>query len=517
MKNTKGILRAGIILTAFFMTMNTSGQTLEQLHRKGGVLDGVQIRPMDWKSPGIRTVALDPSATLYALKDDTLPLVNLRLIFEGGSSSEGSQHGIKSALAQAMKLGGAAGRSGETIADELAALGATLDIGSSEESFVVSLSCLKADFPAAMRILEDVLLRPDFRPEVLSVIQASMKTGVQRRNDRPESIAQRKLREIMLLPDLRGHSITLEDVDRINLDAVREAHKSLFTRRTLHVALDGDIGEHAGGDPGGHPGGNADGSPGQTASPVSPGVLAPEYEALLRQLVEKMPPANSPYRVFDAERPAHGLTALRGKILLVKKDVSQAVVSVGTFLPQHNHDDFYGLQAGNYILGGGSFVSRLMQEVRAKRGLAYYSYSRNDFEARFGRFVASSGTRSDRAAETLRVMLQVMDGMDGIPPDELKLAVDSIVNSLVFEYDNPGRVLASEIRFRMHHMPPNYLEHFQKRIAHVKPSDVSDVFARNVHTKDLWIVVVGPASLQAELEKLRPVVAVEPEEVPAAQ
>lgn len=505
MKNNKSILKAAIILTAFLMTMNTSGQTIDQLHRKGGVLDGVKIHPLDWKSPGIRTVAIDPSATLYVLKDETLPLVNLRLIFEGGSSSEGKQHGIKSALAQAMKLGGAAGRSGETIADELAGLGASLDIGSTEESFIISLSCLKGDFPAAMRILEDVLLRPDFRPEVLSVIQASMKTGVQRRNDRPESIAQRKLREVMLLPDLRGHSMTLEDIEHINLDAVRESHRELFARRTLHIALDGDIDSLTAPDAT---------IPAGAMAPAPGPAGRPAYEDMLLSLVQKMPAVTSPYRVFEAEKPAHGLTALRGKILLVNKDVSQAVVSVGTFLPQHNAEDFYGLQAGNYILGGGSFVSRLMQEVRAKRGLAYYSYSRNDFEARFGRFVASSGTRADRTAETLRVMLEVMEGMNHIPPDELKLAVDSIVNSLVFEYDNPGRVLGSEIRFRMHRMPTNYLEHFQQRLGQVRTTEVSDVFARNVHSKDLWIVVVGPSSLKQDLEKLRPVVVVEPEEVP---
>lgn len=479
-----------ILLLAFLgttlITMNTSGQTITQLHREGGILDGVKIRHLDWHSPKLHTVAIDSAATLYLLKDDTLPIINLRLIFEGGTSSEELRPGIKSALAQALKLGGAAGRSGEEIADDLASLGATLEFGATDESFAVSLTAMKADFPASFKILEDILLKPDFRPGVLPVIQSAMKTNVQRRNDRPESISQRKLREIMFLPDRRGHSLNLSDIDSIDIASLRTAHQDLFAGRSLHIALDGDF------------------EPGAT-------------EAMIADLVKAMPPVVKPYRVYERESPPVGLTGYRGKIVLVKKDVAQAVVSMGTFLPAHNDSDFYALQAGNYILGGGSFVSRLMQEVRAKRGLAYYSYSRNDFDARFGRFVTSSGTRADRTADTLRVMLEVIGGMDRIPSDELKLAVDSIINSLVFEYDNPSRILGSEIRFRIHHMPQNYLDLFQKKLGEVRPEDVRGVFGKHVRPEDFWIVVAGPASLQPELEKIRPVIVLDPEEVPAVR
>jgi predicted Zn-dependent peptidase len=309
-----------------------------------------------------------------------------------------------------------------------------------------------------------------------------MRTSIQRRNDRPEQIAQRKLREVFFLPDRRGHSLQLADIDALDVERVRKAHHRLFARRNLHIALNGAYSQN-------------------TVDDIS-------------RLVRSMPAVIEPYSVYDRETSAKGIQKLRGKILLVKKDVSQAVVAIGTYLPAHNDRDFYSLQAGNYILGGGSFVSRLMQEVRAKRGLSYYSYSRNDFDARYGRFIAASGTRADRTAETLSVMLDVIGGMNRISEDELRLATDSIINSLVFEYDNPERLLAQQIRFRMHRLPEDYLSSFQDRMIRVTIDDVKRVFQKYVDPSQMWIVIVGPESLKNDLEKIRPVITIDPEESP---
>lgn len=464
-----------------FMTNSAGAQTLDLLRRNGNVLEGMKIKPLSYKSPVVKTVQIDAWARLYMLADDTLPLINLRLVFEGGTSSE-EKFGVTSALAPYMKLGGAGDRSGEEIADALAMLGASFEINASEDTFVVQLSALKDDFPAAMHILEDVLLRPRFDESILPVVKSSLRTAIQRRNDRPETIAQRKLREVFFLPDRRGHSLQFSDIDAIDVAAVREAHTTLFARRNLHIALNGHY--------------------------------PPELIDVITKFVQAMPAVTRPYVVYDREVATEGIKKLRGKILLVKKDVSQAVVTIGTFIPAHNDADFYSLQAGNYILGGGSFVSRLMQEVRARRGLAYYSYSRNDFDARFGRFVAASGTRSDRTAETLSVMLEVIGGMDSVSNDELKIATESILNSLVFEYENPGRLLAQKIRFRMHRLPENYLDTFQDHMNRVTTADVKRVFAKYIDPSQMWIVVVGPESLKADLEKIRPVVIVDPEESP---
>lgn len=464
------------------MINSSEAQTLDLLKRPGNVLEGIQIKPLSYTNPAIQTVQIDEHATLYMLSDDTLPLINLRLVFEGGTASEEKPFGVTSALASFLKLGGAGNRSGEEVADALAALGATLDINASDATFVIQLSALKDDFPAAMQILEDVLLRPRFDESVLPVIQSSMRTAIQRRNDRPETIAKRKLREVFFLPHRRGYSLQLSDIDAIDVPAVKRAYARLFERRNLHIALNGNYDDSI-----------------------------PEA---ISELVTAMPAVKDPYVVYEREQPVKGIEQLRGKILLVRKDVSQAVVTMGTYLPAHNDQDFYALQAGNYTLGGGSFVSRLMQEVRAKRGLAYYSYSRNDFDARFGRFIAASGTRSDRTAETLSVMLEVIASMDQITEDELTLATDSIINSLVFEYDNPARLLAQEIRFRMHRMPENYLGNFQKHMNRVTTTEVKEVFARHIDPDQMWIVVVGPESLKADLEKIRPVVVIDPEESP---
>lgn len=482
--NCRTLLLATFILIGVIMTQSPSnGQTLELLQRPGNILEGMKTKPLSYQAPKIKTTQIDSNATLYSLTDDTLPLVNLRLVFEGGSASEAENFGAYSALASYLKLGGAGNRSGEQIADALASIGASIDIGASDDSFVVSLSVLNSDFDAAFSILEDVLLKPKFDVAILPVIQSSMKTGIQRRNDRPESIAQRKLREVMFLPDRRGHSLQISDIDKLSIDIIKQVYANIFSRRNLHIALDGNL----------------------------TGLNA---ETKIVTLINSMPKVTKAYSVYENEMSPTGIESLRGKILLVKKDVSQAVVTLSTFIPAHNDQSFYTLQAGNYILGGGSFVSRLMQEVRAKRGLAYYSSSRNDFDARYGRFIAGSGSRVDATAETLKVMIDVIKSMDHISNDELKLASDSIINSLVFQYDNPSRLLAQEIRFKIHKMPSNYLDEFQSNMNQVTTADVKRSFAKYIDTSKMWIVIVGPESLKSELEKFRPVVVIDPEESP---
>jgi len=462
------------------MTTTQGAQTLDVLNRQGNILDGIKIKPLTFTPPEVQPVTIDDAAQLYVLSDNSLPIVNLQLVFEGGSDAEKTDFGVTSALAAHLKLGGAGDRSGEQIAEELASLGASLEIAAASNSFVITLSSLSGDFEKAFQILEDVLLRPKFDESVLPVIQTSMKTVIQRRNDKPESIAQRKVLEVSYLPGRRGYSLTLNDIDNLNVGKIKNAYQSLFANRSLYIALSGQIPENT--------------------------------ENQIRHLVKAMPKVSAPYRNYDQQQNQTGITDLQNKILLVNKNVSQAVVTLTTSLPAHNDADYYALQTENYILGGGSFVSRLMQEVRAKRGLAYYSYSRNTFESRFGRFTAASGTRADQAADTLTVMLEVINGMNSISNDELQLAKDSIINSLVFEYDNPSRFLSQKIRQKIHQMPADFEQQFANNINRLTKEQVQKVATKYIDTNKMWIIVVGPASLKSELEKIRPVVVVEPEE-----
>jgi zinc protease len=205
---------------------------------------------------------------------------------------------------------------------------------------------------------------------------------------------------------------------------------------------------------------------------------------------------------------------LRGRILLVDTPAAQAVIAIGGYLPARNHPDLYALQTGNYILGGGSFNSRLTREIRVRRGLAYYAYSYNDFDGTLGRFLAGSGTRSLLAHRTLKLMLETIAGMrSDISGQELSLAQDAILNGLAFQFDSPEDAVLHAFRNRLHGMPADYLERFPERIRAMSAADLSAAARRYLDPDELYIVVAGPAGIKEKLEEIRPVIVIKPEDL----
>src|SRR5690606_11118517 len=219
---------------------------------------------------------------------------------------------------------------------------------------------LRPDLPQALKLLEDLLLKPKLGAAELEVIKARMRSSLERRNDRPSPIAQRKLLELLYPGSRRGHALQKADVERISRDAIRQELDRRLRAANITVALSGDF---------------------QAAR-------KPTLRRL-ESILKRMPnPEKSPEREVIERRGPFEDHAAAGRILLVKYPAVQAVVVVGGYLPAHNDESFYSLQVMNHILGGGSFNSRLMREIRVKRGLAYYAYSGTSFFSRDGRFSA---------------------------------------------------------------------------------------------------------------------------------
>ena len=440
----------------------------------------IKVPPLQIDPPRPTVETLASGAKLISAPDDSLPFLTLRFEFEGGTNAEPVAHnGRLEAMAELMEIGGAGSRSGDEVAEALARIGAKLETSADYESWSVSLTVLKADFDTGFGILSDVLLRPRFPEERLAVVKNSFLTGIKQRNDRPADIARRKLTEV-LYGDLRsGTAIQVENVKRLTVADLKAEHKRRLSTGKLWIALSGDFA----------------------------GLNIKERSA---KLLEGLP-RDSTLKIEDARRSKNPFTK---RILLVKRPAAQATIMAGTYLPAHNNPDFYALQTGNYILGGGSFNSRLMREIRTERGLAYYAYSYNRFLKQGGTFYAGSGTRVNAAAETVGLLLKLVGEMPrNLQAAELNLAREAILNSMVFQYASPASLVSSEIRFRRHGMPENYLKVFADKVRALSVRDVEKVFGRRLAPGDLSIVVVGPESLKTELSKLRPVVVVDPEAV----
>ncbi|MCB1138921.1 MAG: insulinase family protein [Leptospiraceae bacterium] len=467
---------------AFLLCFPLSSNLQARSADRTSVLDGIQIPPLDFTPPPVDSRDLTGYATLYRLQDDTLPVVHLRIIIEGGEDlEEVKEAGNLSAMAALLQSGGAGKLSPEEMASRLALLGASISTSVSDQTWEIQLSAMREDFLDAFSLLELMLSEPSFNESSLGTIKNQMISSIRSRLDSPDTIGFLKLSEIMYPGTRRGHSLNEEDVNRISVQSVRNTYSARLKQARYHIALDGNF-QGLG--------------------------LEKRLVDLLRKLpVPTRPLSLLPDNAFKMPEQSAVANPYKGKIVHVTGDFAQSLLIVASPSVAHNDPDFYTLQLGNHILGGGSFTSRLMQEIRVKRGLAYYAYSYNRSQAASGFLAAVSATRSERAAETLTLMLQLLESMKNqVSENDLEQARTAILNSLVFLYDNPAEILADQIRFRIDEMPENYLNQFPERLKEVKASGIKEAFSRYLKRDDLFIVVVGPPSLAKDLRNIAPVI-----------
>lgn len=467
-----------------------------EFRERATILEGLALDPIRFNPPAVESTDLTGGARLFSASDDTLPYVSLNFYFVGGTQAEllnarpgtppgGGPGSLQAALAL-LETGGGGNRTGDEIAEMLAAMGAKLEFESGYEYWSAKLTILKKDFPGGLKLVEDILLRPRLPVDRLGIIQNGMLAAIDRRNDDPGRIAARKMNELLFAGFRRGYSLQPADVRSLNISTIRAEINRRLRPGGLYVAASGDI-------------------------------AGLDLQAKLNRLIDQFPSADSITAieretiVQDAALKAR-LEQLRGRILLVDKPAAQAVINISGFLPGRNHGDMYALQTGNYILGGGSFNSRLTREIRVRRGLAYYAYSYNDFDATMGRFAAGSGTRTFLAHKTLALMLETIEGMQtNVAKTDLNLAKDAILNSLAFQFDSPEDAVFHAFRNQLHGMPENYLENFPGRVRALGAADLSATARKYLQISDLFIVIAGPAALKEKLEEIRPVVVITPE------
>jgi zinc protease len=172
---------------------------------------------------------------------------------------------------------------------------------------------------------------------------------------------------------------------------------------------------------------------------------------------------------------------------------TQAHILIGTPALARSDPDFFALTVGNYILGGGGFVSRLTREVREKRGLAYSAYSYFSAMAQPGPYQAGLQTRKDQSEEALKVVRDTIATYlrDGPTEAELKAAKDNLIGGFPLRIDNNRKILDNMAAIGFHQMPLDYLDTWTARVEKVTIADIRAAFARKLVMENLVTVVVG--------------------------
>jgi zinc protease len=396
-------------------------------------------------------------ARVNFVESHALPIVDVAVEFAAGSAYDSREQAGLARLTLAMLKAGSS-RYSETeasrrIADAGAQLRENFDLD--RAGFALRSLSSEAERKAATQTLADMLQAPLFPAEAFEREKASAIANAREAETLPDQVAERRLYALMYPAHPYGLSETPETLASIRREDLERHYRDCYGSARAVVTIVGDLDRDAA------------------------RALAEELTSRLSKGADSaLPPV--------AKLPA-------GATLRVAHPSTQSHVLLGVAALTRGDSDYFPLFVGNYSLGGGGFNSRLLREVREKRGYAYSAYSHFLPYAREGPFVVGLETRRDQARAALELARSVVGefAVHGPTEAELKAAKKSLVGGFPLRIDTNRKMLDQVAVIGFYRLPPAWLDEFPARVEGVTLAQVKSAFARRIDPEKLSIVVVG--------------------------
>ncbi len=408
---------------------------------------GIKIE--HWQAPS--------GASVYFVENHDLPILDVKVDFAAGSAYETAEKSGTAALLLNIIDMGAADMDETQIANRLADLGAHLSGGVDKDRASLSLRTLSAadKREPALAVLRAVLVSPQFPAEVFAREKARSVAALKEALTRPDSIASRAFWASLYPSHPYGYQTTPETLNALQREDLLQFYRQHFSARRAAVTIVGDISKA-------------------------------QAESLAQDLTADLP--------AGGDIPPLAVPGLPdGGEKRIAHPAAQAHLLIGLPTLKRGDPDFYPLLVGNYSLGGGGFVSRLMKEVREKRGFAYSVYSFFAPLAQPGPFQIGLQTKKAQAGEALKLTRDVLARFiaEGPDEDEILAAKQNLTGSFPLRLDSNRKILDNVAAIAFYGMPLDYLDRYTENIDKVSAADIKAAFARHIRQPHLVTVVVG--------------------------
>ncbi len=408
---------------------------------------------------------------VFIIKDE-MPVFSMHLSAGWGSFYEDDKNaGIGNLLATYLSLSGSEKYPGEKLHEKMESMGGSLSVSCTSERISVSVSVLNRFRKEGMAVFADLIRHPCMDEKYLKTAAELCISSLKRSGDSPSSAAVRELRKAIFRGTAGGSYPTEKGIAGFTLSDLQQLMEKVFQGKNMTAGIVCF--------------GNTD-----------------EAFSLADHALAFLPEGTALEYSADPEIIRRNVRQAEGKIYLYPKDLPQATVMTGCLAPCASAPDNYSMETMNFILGEGSFSSRLMTEIRVKRGMAYSAYSYIRYFMNTGLFYSFTQVDSSRAGEALDLTEQNIAGMVSAPvsDEELVRTKKAVINSFIFGFETPDAVLGKKITERLYRLPENYYSTYTDRIGSVTKEDVQKA-ASSLFQDGLVRVVVGPAWLEDTLKK----------------
>lgn len=397
-------------------------------------------------------------ARVYFVENHDLPILDVSINFPAGSAYDKAATSGVAGVTRNMMAVGAAGMNEEEITNAFADIGAQFGGSFDNDKAGFSLRTLVSEQDKALSTFLKILHQPDFPKKVFKRVKKHSISNLKEAETQPASLASKAFRKAIY--DNHPYSLSgrgeIDTVEKIQVNDLRQFYQTHYTAKSAVIALIGDM---------------TKAQAEKVAESLSAGL--PQGAAIPKTIPVK------PLEKSSTQKIAH--------------PASQAHILLGQPGLKRGDSDYFALYVGNYILGGGGFVSRLTEEVREKRGLVYSVYSYFMPMAEYGPFQVGLQTKKEQADDALELVNETVAKFvsKGVTEKELQAAKDNIIGGFPMRIDSNKKILGYLSMIGFYELPLTYLEDFNKQVGDITVEQVNDAFKRRVNVDQFATVIVG--------------------------
>jgi zinc protease len=427
---------------------------------RSGLLIG--LLALLWVAPvgaaKIQPITSPGGINAWHVQEPSIPIVTINVSFKGGASTDPvGKEGLGNMLASLLDEG-AGDLDSQAFHRRLQDLAVALRFDAGRDNLSLSIRTLARFREQAMDMTRLALTEPRFDTEPVERVRTQLAQSIRRRAQDPDAIAGQTFFQTAFPNHPYGRPVqgTETSLAAITVADLRQAVAGRFARDNMVIGIVGDVD-------------------------------AAEAGRLLDLAFGKLPAKAAPSAVPDTR------LGERGELIVLRRPVPQSVVMWGLNGVKRSDPDFFAATLLNHTLGGGGFTSRLYEEIREKRGLAYSVYSSLAPFDRAGLLMGGLGTQNERVAESLDILkAQLRDIAEhGITADELAAAKAFTAGSFATRLDSNGAIAATLVSLQVSDLGLDYLDRRVELINAVTSSDVQRVARKLIRPDALLVIVVG--------------------------
>ena len=410
--------------------------------------------------PEYERYELDNGMVVYLMEDRDFPLIGGTAIIRTGSRYEpANKVGLAELTGTVMRSGGTANHSAGELNAILEQKAASVETNIGNSSGSASFSTLTEDLDTVFPLFTEVLRQPAFAADKFAIAKRQQQGSIARRNDDPSSIANREFNKVIYgETSPYARTIEYETLDNISREDAIDFYQTYVRPENIILGIVGDFDTEA--------------------------------------MIERVQNAFGDWQVDTAPaalEPPAATQAFDGGIFAIdRSQQTQSNILLGHIGGKFDSPDYPTLSVLNGVLNG--FGGRLFNEVRSRQGLAYSVYASwspsYDYD---GMFIAGGQTQTDNTVPFIKVVTNEIKKLrdELVTEQELANAKESILNSFVFNFQNPSQTLSRLIRYEYYDYPEDFIFEYQDKVQNTSREDILDVAQEYLHPSQMITLVVG--------------------------